>query len=87
MKTKNTKYRLTVSALTLLVTLLCTAASLLIPLETTTVKIIGSFASVFIITAVTWKFPPRFYLLAMIFDIFAAALGSAVNLYKYILLR
>lgn len=84
MKTNNTKYRLTVSALTLLVTLLCTAASLLIPLETTTVKIIGSFASVFIITAVTWKFPPRFYLLAMIFDIFAAALGSAVNLYKYI---
>lgn len=84
MKTNNTKYRLTVSALTLLVTLLCMAAALLIPLETTTVKIAGSLASVFIVSAAAWKFPKRFYLFAMLFDIFAAALGSVINLYKYI---
>ncbi|MCI7803866.1 MAG: hypothetical protein MR503_02145 [Oscillospiraceae bacterium] len=84
MKTNNTKYRLTVSALTLLVTLLCMAAALLIPLETTTVKIVGSLASVFIVSAAAWKFPTRFYLFAMLFDIFAAALGSVINLYKYI---
>lgn len=84
MKTNNTKYRLTVSALTLLVTLMCMAAALLIPLETTTVKIVGSLASVFIVSAAVWKFPKRFYLFALIFDIFAAALGSVINLYKYI---
>lgn len=84
MKTNNTKYRLTVSALTLLVTLMCMAAALLIPLETTTVKIVGSLASVFIVSAAAWKFPKRFYLFALIFDIFAAALGSVINLYKYI---
>lgn len=84
MKTNNTKYRLTVSALTLLVTLLCMAAALLIPLETTTVKIAGSLASVFIVSAAAWKFPKRFYLFAMLFDIFATALGSVINLYKYI---
>lgn len=84
MKANNTKYRLIVSALTLLVTLLCMAAALLIPLETTAVKIVGSLVSVFIVSAAAWKFPRRFYLFAMLFDIFAAALGSVINLYKYI---
>lgn len=45
-------------------------------------KIIGSFASVIAISAVAWKFPKRFYFLAMIFDVFAASFGSVINLYK-----
>lgn len=84
MKNKKIVFRIIISASALIVTLFCTILSFLIPLETTNVKIIGSFVSIFIITAAAWKFPGKFYLLAMIFDIFAAALGSVINLYRYI---
>lgn len=84
MKINDARYKRIVLCLTLSVTLLCTIAATLIPLETTSIKIIGSFVSVIIVAIVTWRFPKRFYLLAMIFDIFAAAFGSAINLYKYI---
>lgn len=84
MKNKKIVFRIIISASALIVTLFCAILSFLIPLETTNVKIIGSFVSIFIITAAAWKFPGRFYLLAMIFDIFAAALGSVINLYRYI---
>ena len=84
MKKHNIKVRIIVSAFALIITAFCTVLSAVIPLETTPVKTAGSFASIFIITAAAWKFPDRFYLLAMIFDIFAAALGSVINLYRYI---
>ena len=84
MKKHNIKFRIIVSAFALIITAFCTVLSAVIPLETTPVKTAGSFASIFIITAAAWKFPDRFYLLAMIFDIFAAALGSVINLYRYI---
>lgn len=84
MKSKDMKFRLIISAAGLLITVICTILSVLTPIETTSVKIIGAFVSVIIVSAVTWKFPRRFFIFAIIFDIFAAALGSVINLYKYI---
>ena len=84
MKSKDMKFRLIISAAGLLITVICTILSVFTSIETTSVKIIGSFVSVVIVSAVTWKFPKRFFVLAILFDIFAAALGSVINLYKYI---
>lgn len=84
MKSKDMKFRIAISTVGLMITVICTVLSVLTPIETTSVKIIGAFVSVIIISAVTWKFPRRFFVLAIIFDIFAAALGSIINLYKYI---
>ncbi|MDE5648587.1 MAG: hypothetical protein K2I33_01600, partial [Oscillospiraceae bacterium] len=84
MKSKDMKFRIAISMAGLLITVICTILSVLTPIETTSVKIIGAFVSVIIVSAVTWKFPRRFFILAIIFDIFAAALGSVINLYKYI---
>lgn len=84
MKSKDMKFRIVISTAGLIITLICTILSVLTPIETTSVKIIGAFASVIIVSAVTWKFPKRFFIFAIIFDIFAAALGSVINLYKYI---
>lgn len=84
MKSKDMKFRIIISALGLLTTVICTLASIWTPIETTSVKIIGAFVSVFIVAAVTWKFPRRFFVFAIVFDIFAAAFGSVINLYKYL---
>lgn len=84
MKGKDMKFRIAISTSGLLITVICTILSVLTPIETTSVKIIGAFVSVIIVSAVTWKFPRRFFIFAIIFDIFAAALGSVINLYKYI---
>ncbi|MGN1481960.1 hypothetical protein [Porcipelethomonas sp.] len=84
MKNNDIKFRIIISLLTLLFTAACAVISVFTALETTSVKIIGALASVAVVTAVTWKFPRRFYLLAMVFDIFAAAMGSVINLYHYI---
>lgn len=84
MKGKDMKFRIAISTAGLLITVICTILSVLTPIETTSVKIIGAFVSVIIVSAVTWKFPRRFFIFAIIFDIFAAALGSVINLYKYI---
>ncbi len=84
-KSKDMKFRLIISAAGLLITVICTILSVFTSIETTSVKIIGSFVSVVIVSAVTWKFPKRFFVLAILFDIFLlAALGSVINLYKYI---
>lgn len=84
MKTNDTKAKIITSAIALGVTAVCTVIALLSPLNTTSMKIIGSFASVAVISLAAWKFPMRFYILAMIFHFFAASLGSVINLYKYI---
>ena len=84
MKSKDMKFRLIISAAGLLITVICTILSVFTSIETTSVKIIGSFVSVVIVSAVTWKFPKRFFVLAILFDIFDADLGSVINLYKYI---
>lgn len=63
---------------------ICTGIALFVPLETTTMKILGSFLSVPLVALAAWKFPRRFYVLAFLFQFCAAPLGSAVNLYHYI---
>lgn len=77
----NTKIKIVFSSITLLITTICTIIALMTSIETTTLKIVGSFASVFAISIVAWKFPKRFYCFAMIFDIFATSFGSVINLY------
>lgn len=76
------KFKLAASSAALLITGICTAIVFAAPIETTSMKITGAFSSVFIISAAAWKFPKKFYCMAMVFDIFAAALGSVINLYK-----
>lgn len=85
LKIKNdTKYRIAASLIILVLTAVCAAITTVVPIETTSVKIIGSFAAVAVISIVTWKFPLYFYVSALIFDVFAAVLGSVINLYKSI---
>lgn len=84
MKTKDTKAKIITSAIALGVTVICTAIALLTPINTTSMKITGAFASVAVISLAAWKFPKRFYILAMVFHFFSASLGSVINLYKYI---
>ena len=84
MKTKDSKVKIVISAISIGITLICTAIALIIPLKTTNMKIIGSFASIFLISIVTWKFPKRFYIIAILFHFFAASLGSVINLYRYL---
>lgn len=84
MKTKDSKVKIVISAISIGITLICTAIALMIPLKTTNMKIIGSFASIFLISIVTWKFPKRFYIIAILFHFFAASLGSVINLYRYL---
>ncbi|MGN0624509.1 MAG: hypothetical protein ACI4JA_11270 [Oscillospiraceae bacterium] len=84
MKTKETRIKLSASAAALCITALCVLIVNITPLKTTGMKITGAFASVLVISAAAWIFPVRFYLLAMMFDIFAAALGSVINLYRYV---
>lgn len=78
----DSRSKIAASVITLCITGVCTAVTFVTPIETTVMKIIGSFVSVIAISAAAWKFPKRFYFLAMIFDVFAASLGSVINLYK-----
>ena len=81
---KDTRFRLAVSAAELALTAICTVIALTLSLYTTPTKIAGSFAAVFILTIVVWKFPKSFYAEAMAFHFFAAPLGSVINLYYYV---
>lgn len=81
---KDTKAKIIISAAALGVTAVCTATALFTPINTTSTKIIGSFASAAVISLAAWKFPKRFYMLAFIFHFFAASLGSVINLYRYV---
>lgn len=84
MKTKDAKVKIVISAISIVITFICTAIALIIPLKTTNMKIIGAFVSIFLISIVTWKFPKRFYIIAILFHFFAASLGSVINLYRYL---
>lgn len=80
----DTKHRIAASAAALAATAVCTLLTFVTPIETTSIKIIGSFISVVIVSLAAWKFPLHFYRFALIFDFFAAALGSVINLYRSI---
>lgn len=84
MKNSENRLKILLSVCELLLVGICTVIALLSPIETTAVKIAGSFASVVIVSAAAWFFPLRFYVFALIFHFFAAPLGSVINLYKYL---
>lgn len=84
MKNKDTISRLSITAASFIVTAICTVITMLTSIDTTSVKIIGSFISIIVVSLAAWKFPIKFYVSAIIFHFFAASLGSVINLYKYI---
>ena len=63
---------------------ICTACVYIFDIETTALKIAGSFISIIIVSLAAWAFPTRFYMLALGFVFFAASLGSCVNLYRHV---
>lgn len=75
--------KLIVSSAALLITIICTVITFNTKLSTGKYKLLGSYASVFVLTALLWGFPLKFYVIAMIFDVFATAFGSIINLYRY----
>lgn len=79
-----TRKRFLIALINLIIITICVIITKVFEIETTNVKIIGSYASVFIIAAVLFKFPYRFYLMAMCYDILATAFGSVLNFYKSI---
>lgn len=81
-KSKNIKI-FTLSAV-LLINIICTAVVTIFSIETTTLKIIGSFITIGIVGVAVWTFPLRFYISALGFVFFASSLGSCVNLYYHI---
>lgn len=81
---KEARIRLLISLGVLIVTTICFVITQVFDLKTTAVKVIGSYASIPIVTLVLWKFPLRFYAFGLGFDIFATSLGSVLNLYHYI---
>ena len=84
MRKQDTGKKLTVSLIVLALTVLAAIITRLTGLETTSAKLIGSFAAVFLLTGVVWRFPFRFYCMAFGFEVLAAVLGSALNLYHYL---
>ena len=81
---KTNKIKIFTSLAVLLINLLCTACVYAFDIRTTALKIIGSFASIIIVSVVVWIFPVRLYITALCFVVFASSLGSCVNLYQRI---
>ena len=68
----------------LLIITICTVVSVKTGIDVPTINILGAYISVLLVTAVTWKFPYSFFICAIIFDVFATAGGSVLNLYRTI---
>lgn len=83
-KTKGMKKRLLLSCAVLVIISVCWALGSILELQTTSTKILGSYVSVVLISVVLWRFPLRFYTMALTFDVFATAFGSVLNLYHYL---
>ena len=83
-KRRNICIRLGIAAVGFVAVTICVILTRQLSLETTTMKITGSYISLALLTAVLWRFPRWFYLLSVLFHFLAASLGSVVNLYHYI---
>lgn len=81
---KETKLKFIIFGGALIVNALCAGAVFLFGIETTALKIIGSFFAVILVGVAALRFPLRFYITALIFSFFASSLGSCVNLYRHI---
>ncbi len=81
---KTNKIRIFTSLAVLLMNLVCTACVYAFSIETTDLKIVGSFAAIVVVSIAVWVFPIRFYITTLIFVLFASSLGSCVNLYHHV---
>ena len=68
----------------LLVNAVCTALVVLLHIETTAMKVVGSYAAIALAALAAWRFPMSFYLSVIGFVFFASSLGSCVNLYRHV---
>ncbi len=81
---KTTKIKLLTSLAVLLLNCICTACVYFVPIESTKLKITGSFLSIVLVSVAVWFFPVRFYVRTLIFVFFASSLGSCLNLYRHL---
>lgn len=81
---KSVNFKVFTSLAVLLLNCICTACVYFVPIESTNLKIIGSFLSIILVSAAVWCFPTRFYVKTLIFVTFASSLGSCLNLYKHL---
>lgn len=81
---KSAKFKIIVSFAVLLINIICTAFVYILSIETTTLKVLGSYVAIFIVSAVVWCFPIRFYVGSLVFVVFACSFGSCMNLYQHL---
>ncbi len=81
---KTVKIKLLSSFAVLMLNIICTACVYFFSIETTLLKIIGSFVAVVMASAAVWIFPVRFYFATVVFVFFASSLGSCLNLYRHV---
>lgn len=81
---KDNKCRLYLLLAGLLANVACTVLVAVLHIETTAMKVIGSYAAVILAALAAWRFPISFYLSVIGFVFFASSLGSCVNLYRHV---
>ncbi|MBQ3549482.1 MAG: DUF2238 domain-containing protein [Clostridia bacterium] len=81
---KSVNVKIFTSLAVLLLNCICTALVFFVPIESTSLKIIGSFLSIALVSAIVWSFPIRFYIMTLSFVFFASSLGSCLNLYRHL---
>lgn len=77
-------FKIVASLVSLTATTICYIITQIYNIETSFTKVLGTYVSIVLISLVLMRFPKRFYVLALLFDFFAAALGSIINLYSSI---
>ena len=81
----NKDYKRVISAfLALSLNFICLVSALSLNLNTSFLKMLGSFFATGLVCVGLWKFPLRFYITALIFTFIASSLGSCINLYYYL---
>ena len=78
------KYKLISFTILGLLNTICAIFAIYFNLETTSLKIIGSFFAVILSGLLLLRFPLRFYCFMNVFVFFSSSLGSCANLYYYI---
>ncbi len=81
---KEKRIRIYTLLLALAANILCTVLVYAFAIESSAMKVWGSYAAVLLVAVAAWRFPTKFYLAAMAFVFFASTLGSCVNLYRHV---
>lgn len=80
---KSNAFKITLSIITLIATIICSVFALnTLPETTTSFKLFGTFLSFIFIVLITFKLPERFYYLCLLFHFLSSSLGSVFNLYS-----